>query len=83
MKFTSFVLPVVIALIVIFGIVRKVPVFECFSAGAKNGITTCLSLLPVLTGLMVGIYMLKASGGLDIVCKLLSPVFFSSALMTL
>ncbi len=75
MNFTSFVLPVVIALIVIAGIVRKVPVFECFSEGAKNGIATCLTLLPVLTGLMVGIYMLEASGGLDIVCKLLSPVF--------
>lgn len=75
MKITSYILPVFISLVLLFGIVRRVPVFECFSQGAEKGISTCLSLLPVLTGLMVGIYMLQASGALDILCDLLSPVF--------
>ena len=75
MKFTAYVLPVVIAFIVVYGTVRKIPVFECFAEGAKTGITACVSLLPVLTALMVGIYMLQSSGGLEVICKLLSPLF--------
>lgn len=72
---TAYILPVVLSLVLVAGVIRKVPVFECFSEGAKNGITTCMEILPVLTGLMVGIYMLQTSGGLDIICKFLSPVF--------
>ena len=75
MSIASFVLPVTVALIIISGIVKGIDVFDCFIDGAKRGIETVLSLLPILTGLVVAISMFNTSGGIDVCTKLLSPVF--------
>ena len=40
-------LPVMVALILCFGAVRGVPVFDTFLSGAKEGIRTSLKLLPL------------------------------------
>lgn len=75
MSFAEYVLPVLIAFIIIFATVKRVDVFDCFIDGAKSGIETVLSLCPVLVGLMVAVSMFNASGGVDVCTKLLSPVF--------
>lgn len=75
MSFASYVLPVTVALIVISGAVKGIDVFDYFIDGAKKGIETVLSLLPVLIGLVVSVAMLNASGGVDVCTKILAPVF--------
>ena len=75
MSFASFVLPITVSLIILCGAVKGIDVFDCFISGAKQGIETVFSLLPVLTGLVVAISMFNASGGIDVVSKVLSPVF--------
>lgn len=68
------VLPLVITVIVVFGLVKGVKIFDCFIEGAKDGLKTVKSILPSIVGLVVAVSMLKASGGLDIIVKLLSPI---------
>ncbi len=68
------ILPLVITVIVIFGLVRGVKIFDCFLEGAKDGLKTVKNILPSIVGLVVAVSMLKASGGLDIIVKILSPV---------
>lgn len=75
MSFASFVLPIIVCLIVLWGVFKGIDVFDCFISGAKQGIETVFSLLPVLTGLVVAIAMFNASGGINVVSKALSPVF--------
>ncbi len=70
----AIVLPLVITSIVLFGIVRGVKIFDCFIEGAKDGLKTVKNILPSIVGLVVAVSMLKASGGLDIIVKLLSPL---------
>lgn len=70
----SFVVPVSIALIVIFGFCRKVPLFESFTEGAKEGIISMFSIAPSLIGLITAVAMLRASGFFEILTELLSPV---------
>lgn len=72
--FGSYILPVMVAGIVLFGLVKKVKVFDCFMAGAKKGLHTVYELLPSITGLVVAVTMLKESGAMNIVSDLLSPV---------
>ncbi len=72
--FGSYILPVMVAGIVLFGLVKKVKVFDCFMAGAKKGLHTVYELLPSITGLVVAVTMLKESGAMNIVSELLSPV---------
>ncbi len=68
------VLPFVVVLIIIFGLFKGVKIFDCFMEGAKDGLKTVKNILPSIVGLLVAVSMLKASGGLDIIVKLLSPI---------
>ncbi|MBQ7957763.1 MAG: spore maturation protein [Clostridia bacterium] len=72
--FGAFVIPFVIVFIMCFGICKGTKIFDCFLEGAKGGLVTVKNILPSIVGLLVAVGMLKASGGLDIIVKLLSPI---------
>lgn len=69
---TNTIIPFCIAAIVLYGITKKVPVFQSFVAGAKEGVSSAFSLLPTLIGITACIRMFEASGGLDLLVQLLS-----------
>ena len=66
--------PCVVILIILHGAFKGVDVFNSFLEGAKNGFKIIYNIAPSLIALMLAINMLKASGGLDILCSILSPV---------
>lgn len=66
-------LPVSVAAIILYGLIKRVPVFEVFLRGAKKGLSQTASLLPALTALCLMVSMLSASGALELICRLLSP----------
>lgn len=74
MSLTSWFLPVFVGFIVLFGLIKGVPVFNCFTEGAKNGINTFISLMPSLVGLMTAISLLNASGGIEMLENIFMPV---------
>ena len=67
-------LPVITAVIVIFGLVKGLKVFDCFVTGAKKGFDSAVKLLPPLMGLVVGVTMLRQSGALGVITKMLMPL---------
>ncbi len=73
-KFGAYVVPVTVCIIIIFGLIRKVPVFDSFVAGAKEGISSTVSILPSLVGLIMAVTMLKASGALDMFSAFIAPL---------
>ena len=70
----AYAIPSVIAIIVIYGLAKKVKVFDVFMEGAKDGLKTVLGILPSLVGLVMAVSMLRESGALEIIVKVLSPV---------
>lgn len=75
-KFLSSVaMPMVILLIVMYGVKEKNKVFDTFLDGAKEGIKTTLSILPTLIGLFLAIGALRSSGVLELIINIASPVF--------
>lgn len=70
----DFVLPIVISSIVIIAIAKKVPVFDIFLQGAKEGLSSTVSIIPALVGLVTAVTMVKASGTFDIFAAFISPV---------
>ena len=74
------IIPAVISGIIIYGLYKQVDVFTVFVEGAKNGLSTVVSILPPLVALMTCVGMFKASGALDVISHALSPL---SALITL
>ena len=78
MQFLSFIsnlaMPLIILIIVIYGLKEKRKVFDDFLDGAKEGIGIVLSIFPTLIGLFVAIGALRSSGILDIIIRILNPM---------
>ena len=70
----SLIIPAIMLIILTDGLIKKVPIFSCFTDGAKEGLKTMYSIAPSLIGLITAIGMFKASGALDILTNFLSPV---------
>lgn len=71
---SEFMVPLVIFYIVGYGMLMKKNVYEDFVKGAKDGMMTVVQILPTLIGLMVAVGVLRASGFLDLLAKLFTPV---------
>ena len=71
MKFVFFIsnlaMPMIILIIVIYGIKERKDVFDLFLEGAKEGIKITLNIFPTLIGLFIAIGALRSSGILDLI----------------
>ena len=61
----SIVLLVIAIAFVVVGALRKVPVYESFVEGAKQGFDVAKNLLPYLVAMLCAVGVLRASGALD------------------
>ena len=68
------IMPAFAAVIIIFGLVKRVPVFDCFIEGAKEGFLTLYRIAPTILGLVFAVGLLRSSGAIDVICTALSPV---------
>lgn len=67
-------IPVLIAVILLYGTYKKVPTYETFVDGAKEGFTMAVSIIPYLVGMYVAISVFRASGAMDFFINLFRPV---------
>lgn len=73
-KIGAYSIPIVVALIIVFGFVKKVNIFDTFIEGAKDGMRSTIAITPSIIGLITAVTMLKASGALDIFSSFISPL---------
>lgn len=67
-------MPVIIGVILIYGTFKKVPTYETFVEGGKEGITISFSIIPYLVGMMVAISIFRASGALEFLMNIMKPM---------
>ena len=67
-------IPSVILLILVMGAIKKVPTYESFVEGGKDGIKITFSIIPYLIGMMVAISIFRASGAMDLLIGWMKPV---------
>jgi len=70
---STWLIPILIAGFLIFGFLKGVKVYESLTEGAKEGFTTTVRIIPFMVAIFVAIGMLRASGAMEIMVKLLSP----------
>lgn len=71
--FSECIIPLTIFLIILSGILKKLPVFDLFTSGTERGFKTVLKTAPTLIGLMSAVSALRASGLLDYMETLFLP----------
>lgn len=74
MSFSDFIIPVLIAVIMISGLIKKVDVFNEFIEGARENLKIGIQILPALIALMTAVGVFKASGALEVLTAIVSPV---------
>jgi len=67
-------LPVIIVSILTTGLVKKIPIYEVFTEGAKDGFKVAVNIIPYLVAIVVAISMLRASGAIEMLAQALSGI---------
>ena len=70
----TMVAPLTLCGVALYGTARRVDVYGALVQGAGSGLETLVRIVPSLVGLMTAVYMLRASGALDLAAQALSPV---------
>jgi len=68
------ILPAIVAGMVLFGWSRGVAVYESLVEGAKEGFQVAVRIIPFLVAILVAVGMFRASGGMEMVVGLLGGV---------
>lgn len=72
--FSNIAMPLMIIIIVLYGVIERKKVFDIFLEGAKEGIGVVLNIFPTLVGLFVAIGALRSSGIIDLIVNFLTPI---------
>lgn len=73
--FSNIAMPLMIIIIVLYGVIERKKVFDIFLDGAKDGVSIVFNIFPTLVGLFVAIGALRSSGVIDLMVSFLTPIF--------
>jgi spore maturation protein B len=69
-----FVIPLIVVGFPLYGLYKRVPVYESFVEGAKDGFHVAVRIIPYLVAILFAIGMFRASGAMDFLVAALNPV---------
>ncbi len=69
----KYILPIVVILIVIYGIVKKKNIYDSFIKGTKEGIDISFNIFPPLLAIIFSSRILIASGFIDFLLRIIGP----------
>jgi len=71
---SAWIVPALVAGFVLYGALRRVPVYDAFVEGARDGFHVAVRILPYLLAVLVAVSMLRASGALELLVGWLAPL---------
>ncbi len=74
MNLQSLIIPIFVLGIFLYGLHKRVDIFSVFIKGAKENLAVGVDILPSLIMLMLAVGMFRASGAMDALTELISPV---------
>lgn len=71
---SSFMIPLIIFYMIGYGILNREKVYDIFIDGVKEGFRIVVGIAPTLVGLMVAVGVVRNSGALELLARLLTPI---------
>jgi len=71
---SNWIIPLFLLTVLLTALWKKLPAYELFVEGGKEGVKMAFSILPFLVGMLVSISILRSSGALDAFIDLISPL---------
>ena len=72
---SALIIPVFFLFVIVYGLARRVKVYDSFITGAKESLPTIFKIFPYIVGIFIAIKCFQASGAFDAVKNLLSGAF--------
>lgn len=72
--FYTMLVPLIMAGVALYAMTRRVDVYSALVQGAGEGLGTLVRIVPSLIALLAAVYMLRASGALELAAQALAPV---------
>lgn len=69
---SAWIIPSIILITLVFSVVKKIPVYETFIDGAKDGLKVTVGIIPYLIAIITAVSMLRASGAMDLAARAFS-----------
>ncbi len=69
-----FIIPLMLVGFPLYGLYKRVPVYESFVEGAKEGFQVAVRIIPYLDAILFAIAMFRASGAMEALTRALDPV---------
>ncbi|MEG1857856.1 MAG: nucleoside recognition domain-containing protein [Pseudoflavonifractor sp.] len=70
----TMLMPGIIAAVAVCGMARRVDVYDALVTGAGEGLGVLIRIVPSMVALLTAVYMLRASGALELAAQALGPV---------
>lgn len=71
---SNYILPIVIFIIVIYGVIKKCNVYDSFIKGAKEGLQIGITIFPSILAIIFSSRILISSGFIDFLLETLTPI---------
>jgi len=71
---SNYVLPIIIFLIVIYGLIKKINVYDSFIKGTKEGLEISISIFPSILAIIFASRIFISSGFLDFLLSFIKPI---------
>lgn len=72
--FTKSIIPIIVVIIITYGMIKGRKVYEWFIEGAKEGLKVCLNIFPYLLAMIVAVHIFREAKLLEILNNLISPL---------
>lgn len=71
---TKSIIPIIVVIILFYGMIKGRKVYEWFIEGAKEGLFVCMRIFPYLLAMIVAVQIFKSANLLELVNNIVSPL---------
>ena len=76
----TMLVPFLMLAVALWGLVKRVDLWGALTDGAEKGLKVSLRIMPPLIGLLTAVYMLRASGALELLGELAGPLLAAAGI---
>lgn len=69
---SNILIPLIVVLIIIYGLLKKVDIYSSFIEGVKEGLTISINIFPTIMSMIIAINLITNSGLINLLINLLS-----------
>lgn len=71
---TKSIIPIIVVIIITYGMIKGKKVYEWFIEGAKEGLKVCLNIFPYLLAMIIAVNIFREAKLLDLLNNMIAPL---------